>query len=218
MSGVLVREHYGNREDWLANRKYIGGSEIAAMLGISPFMSNVDLWELKTGRKPPKDLSDNAAVEYGNRLEPALRTLFAAEHPELLVEHHPFDILYQTDFPYIRCTLDGDLTEKGTGRKGILEIKTVQCTNRAIWDAWNGRVPQYYYTQCIGQLVSTGWDFVDLYAQLKKLNGDSVIKRYHFERMEKLEDIEWLKTKAKQWWEGYVVNDIKPAFLLPDVL
>jgi predicted phage-related endonuclease len=54
------------REEWLARRTgYIGGSDAAAALGLSPWKTNVDLWEEKTGRKPAPDISNNAAVHCG---------------------------------------------------------------------------------------------------------------------------------------------------------
>ena len=48
---------------WHAERaKGIGGSEAAAIVGLSPWCSNVELWQRKTGRKAAPDISDNAAV------------------------------------------------------------------------------------------------------------------------------------------------------------
>lgn len=212
---MLIRNHYNSREEWLANRHAIGGSEAAAVVGMSPFMTNVELWEYKTGRKAPPDLSENEAVAYGVRLESALRMLYTAEHPEFAVSHFPYDILHQDDFPYLACTLDGELMEKETGRLGILEIKTVQATSSVIWQKWKERVPDNYFIQCMSQLIATGWDFVDLYAQLKQRDGDSMIRRYHFERQDHLDDIAWLKPKLKRYWEENIVGGIRPAMILP---
>ena len=52
-----------NREEWLKVRKCqgIGGSEAGAVLGVNKYQTNLDLWELKTGRKEAPDLSDNPA-------------------------------------------------------------------------------------------------------------------------------------------------------------
>ena len=214
----LVREHYNNREEWLANRKYIGGSEVAAALGLSPFMTNVELWEYKTGARQPKDISGNAAVEYGVRMEPVLRALYAAEYPEMIVDYHQYDILHQEDFPYIGATLDGDLIERETGRRGILEIKTVQLARKTVWMEWDNKVPQHYYVQCLGQLVATGWDFVDLFAHFRKWDGDTLTKRYRFKREEHEESIAWLKGKIKSYWMQYISTGIRPPMILPDIL
>jgi len=44
-----------DRSEWLENRKSgIGGSEISAVIGCNPYLDNVALWELKTGRKQAK--------------------------------------------------------------------------------------------------------------------------------------------------------------------
>jgi predicted phage-related endonuclease len=40
-------------EQWLADRrKCIGGSDIDAILGLSPYRTPVDVWAEKTGRSP----------------------------------------------------------------------------------------------------------------------------------------------------------------------
>lgn len=212
---MLIREHYENREEWLEHRKRIGGSEIAAVIGQSPFMSNVELWELKTGKRKPKDLSGNENVKYGVRLESALRGLFQAEHPEMQVEYYPYDILYQDDIPYIACTLDGELTETQTGKKGILEIKTAQMSSKVARLKWDGKVPMNYYCQCLAQLIATGWDFVCLYAQLKRMDGDSEIRLYRFDREDCLPDMDWINGEAKKFWYGNIMGGNKPATILP---
>ena len=51
------------RTEWLQERKKgIGGSDAAAILGLNPYMSNVDLWEIKTGRKEQEDISEKEIV------------------------------------------------------------------------------------------------------------------------------------------------------------
>ena len=52
---MITKTILSNHEEWLKNRKNgIGGSEIAAAIGKNPYMTNVELWELKTGRKKRK--------------------------------------------------------------------------------------------------------------------------------------------------------------------
>ena len=63
---------FKNRKDWLEGRKDlhgIGGSDAAAALGLNPWRSNLDLWEIKTGRKAAPDISDNERVRYGQNAE-----------------------------------------------------------------------------------------------------------------------------------------------------
>jgi hypothetical protein len=57
-------------------------------------------------------------------MEPAIRDFFMAQYPGYELYYGAYDILYQSDRPWLFATLDGELTETDTGRKGILEIKT----------------------------------------------------------------------------------------------
>lgn len=220
---MLERICYPDRETWLAGRmNSIGGSEAAAVIGKSTFMSNVELWRLKTGIEKPKDLSQNSHVQYGNRLEGPLRNLFAAEHPEMKVEHHAFDVLYQTERPWLTATLDGELTEEIKNAygwqilKGVLEIKTADVSMAVQYAKWRNAVPMQYYCQCIHQLIATGYDFVCLYAQLRQANGDSQIKCYRFNRNDGkvIADMDWLLSKEEPFWNVNVIGNKRPNMIL----
>lgn len=216
--GVLVRKEYPNREQWLEGRREgIGGSDCAAVLGISPFLSNVELWEEKTGRRQGKDLDQNSAVEYGNRMEQAMRVMFAAEHPEFELEYHQFDILYQRELPWITATLDAELTERETGRKGILEIKTVQAITRAVWEKWRNAIPPYYYAQVCHQLQATGFDFNILYAKLVQKDGDSSLRAYRFNREDVQEDMDYIVGEETAFWKNNVRAGKRPSLILPSL-
>ena len=207
---MLQRKVYEDRASWLAGRSVsIGASEAAAVIGMSPFESQYELWERKTGIKPPKDLSGSAVIEYGNRLEPALRTMFQAEHPELKVEYHQFDVLYQSERPWMTATLDGELTD-ADGRKGILEIKTSSVGKKTQWDAWRDAIPTHYMCQVCHQLLVTGWDYAYLYAKLVKLNGDSEIRTYLIKAEEHKEDMEWLLSQETKFWNEYILQQKAP--------
>lgn len=216
--GVLVRKEYPNREKWLEGRRAgIGGSDCAAVLGISPFLSNVELWEEKMGRRQGKDLSQNSAVEYGNRMEQAMRVMFAAEHPEFELEYHQFDILYQREIPWITATLDAELTERETGRKGALEIKTVQAITRAVWEKWRNAIPPYYYAQVCHQLQATGFDFNILYAKLVQKDGDSSLRAYRFNREDVQEDMDYIVGEETAFWKNNVMAGKRPSLILPSL-
>lgn len=49
--------------------KNIGGSDIAAVLGVSPYKSKWQLWMEKAGKLQPEDLSGNTAIQAGTFLE-----------------------------------------------------------------------------------------------------------------------------------------------------
>ena len=212
---MLQRKTFNDRADWLRGRtSSIGASEAAAVVGMSPFDSMYDLWARKTGNAPEKDLSGNPVIEYGNRLEPAMRVMFQAEHPELKLEYHQFDVLHQEGRPWMTATLDGELTD-AQGRKGILEIKTASVGKKAQWDKWNDAIPLNYRAQICHQLLVTGWDFAVLYAKLLKLNGDSELRTYWFEREEMKEEMDWLLEQETSFWNKFVATRTAPPVTLP---
>ena len=208
---MLQYEHHDIREDWLANRdNHIGASEAGAILGLG-FMSKIDLWKIKTGRMTPKDLSDNAAVAYGNRAEDALRQLFMAKHPELSLTYRPFDFVFQSERPWLRATLDGELTDIQSDAKGILEIKTTTCLSRADWEKWNGRVPDGYLAQLSHQFLATGFEFAYLFAELMGSDGNSVIRSYYFTREDMQDNMEYLLNEEERFWECVVADRMPPV-------
>ena len=211
---ALERICPANREEWLEARKAqgIGASEAAAIVGLSPWMSKNDLWDIKTGKKMPKDLSGNAAVEQGIRMEGAIRTVFAARHPEFQIEHHAYDILYQSDRPWLFATLDGEITESfadSSVKKYPLEIKTSTPRGKADWDKWSdGKIPDNYYIQILHQMLATGWEKAYLTAFLYG-KEDIIIREYDFLRKDCEADLDWLLKEETAFQES-IVSGQKP--------
>lgn len=208
-----------NREEWLKARlKGIGASEAAAIVGQSPYMTNVELWELKTGRKTAIDISDKPCVQYGKTAEEYLRELFKLDYPQYIVGYDEFGLVANCkECPFIFATLDGDLTEKG--RKGVLEIKTTEIQQSSQWAKWDNQVPQSYFLQILHQLIATGYDFAILNAQIKyHKNGEMLktIRNYRIERSDILDDIEYLKSEEIKFWQ-YVLEDKRPPLKLPQI-
>lgn len=209
-----------NRDEWLKARQAqgIGGSEAGAVLGVNKYQSNVDLWELKTGRREPADLSENAAVQFGKYAEPLLRELFKQDYPEFDVNYHEFWIYVNDQYPFIFATLDGELTAPD-GSRGILEIKTTTIQNKSQWDEWDGRIPDSYYAQILHQMTATGWDFVILKAYIRYHVDGEVrvsIRHYRINRSDVQADIEYLIQREAAFWED-VQNNVQPALILPEI-
>lgn len=208
------RLHFETREEWLEGRMQgIGASEAAAVVGMSPWMSKLKLWRLKVGAEKARDLSGSAAVSRGVRMEPALRSLYAAMHPNCTVDYFPYDILYQADRPYIFATLDGEITDEH-GRKGVLEIKTSSPNGKAGWAKWDGQIPSNYFCQILHQMLATGYEFVDLMASLENMDGDLSIRTYHFEGTEQAANMAWLLEQETGFYQNNVLNGVPPAAIL----
>lgn len=102
--------------------KYIGGSDIPAIMGISPFKSRFDLLLEKAGLKEP-DFSGNIYTEYGNVMEPKIRKYVSEFQGMTFTEGKHI-------YGDVRIHTDGEDAELGT----ILEIKTTSQINDRVDD------------------------------------------------------------------------------------
>ena len=208
------------REDWLKERQQgLGASDAAAILGLSNWKSSDALWETKTGQAQPDDISDNPFVQYGIAAEPLLRELFKLDYANVYtVDYEEYKIVKNAEYPFIFATLDGELAEIATGRKGVLEIKTAEIMNAGQWMQWKDRIPDSYYVQLCHALLATGFDFAVLKAQIK-YHKDGVLniatRHYHIERNEVEDDIELLKKECIKFWQSVESNERPPLKLPP---
>lgn len=216
---AIHRTTFDSKEEWLKNRTRIGGSDAAAILGMNPWKSNIELWMEKTGQASAPDISDKDVVKYGVAAEPLLRNLFAIDFPEYEVEYFGDNMILNDDFPFGSASLDGELTEKETGRKGILEIKTTNILQSMQKEKWKNRLPDNYYIQVLHYLMITEYDFAVLKAQLKfDFNGELMFqtKHYHIERADVQEDIDYLEEAERKFWEQ-VQSKKRPDLILPEI-
>lgn len=208
-----------SRDEWLENRKNaLGGSDIAAVIGANPYMSNVDLWEIKTGRKEQKDISDEPYVKYGTEAEAPLRELFKLDFPQYEMHYVENNSWTNSKYPFAQASVDGWLTDEN-GRRGIWECKTTNIVNCLVRDKWNGGIPQNYYCQCLFYMAVLEADFCVLKAQLKSEFDSEVridTRHYFFERKDVENDVEYLMKKGAEFWE-YVQNDKMPNLILPEI-
>ena len=210
---ALERRTFEDRESWLAWRiNGIGGSEAAAVIGESKWCSTLELWKLKCGIEQPKDLSGVDYVQQGVRMEPVLRDYFRATHPELTIEHHALDVLYQSERPWLFATLDGEIV-RSDGQRGILECKYSAPRGKGAWSEWTNRVPQSYYAQVLHQLLATGYSFVYLVACLESFNGDSSFRTYLWERDDETVtgQLAWLEAREREFWSCVTERIMPPV-------
>lgn len=214
----ITRIQFDSMEEWLVNRKGIGGSDASAILGLNPYKTNQELWMEKKGQMSPVDISDKPYVKYGNDAEPLLRALFALDYPEYKVEYYDNNMIINKKYPWAHASLDGELMNPD-GRRGILEIKTTNILQSMQWEKWDNRIPDNYYIQVLHYLLVTEYDFVVLKAQLKRVRNGEVrltTKHYHIEREEVLSDIKMLKEEEEVFWHS-LQSGQEPGLLLPEI-
>jgi putative phage-type endonuclease len=208
------------REQWLAERRLgIGGSDAAAVLGLSPWKTNVELWEEKAGRREERDISDDPYVQYGVAAEPLIRSMFAIDYPQYTVSHEENVSEVCEAYPQLRASLDGRLVEAETNRVGVLEIKASFINSRADREKWKDAVPQHYFIQVLHNMFVVNADFAVLKARLVS-DWESGLwiteKSYHFERADHTEDIQFLIEKELAFWR-LVETDTRPDLILPEI-
>lgn len=101
--------------------KYIGGSDIPAIMGISPFKKRFELLQEKAGIKE-NTFTGNAFTEYGQNMEGTIREYISISNGTKYEEGKHFKILYKdgeaVDDIGVRIHTDGEAGNE------ILEIKT----------------------------------------------------------------------------------------------
>ena len=211
-----------DRNEWLHHRQnYIGGSEASAVVGMNPYMSNVDLFELKTGQRESEDISGKSYVQYGIAAEPLIREIFKINYPQ-------YDVLYEENnsfsndrVPWAAASLDGWIVDKETGRHGIWECKTSEIVSSMHKEKWKDRIPDNYYCQLLHYfMVREDCEFAHLTALLTWKFEDQEIyqqlRNYHIERSDVEEDIRFLESSERTFWQQ-VQQRQRPALKLPEI-
>ena len=215
---MIRRQELGSRDAWLQERgKRSGGSEAAAIIGQNPFTSNVELWELKTGRRKAEGITDNPFVAYGSEAERYLRELFRLDHPQYKVEYTENNLWTNDLYPFAHASLDGWMYDK-EDRFGVLEIKTATIISGVQKLKWENKIPNNYFCQVLWYMAITQADFAEIKAQLKweAENVLCVTKHYHIERKDVQGDIDFLMEKGREFW-SYIENDKRPPLVLPEI-
>ena len=184
-------------EAWLAaRRKGIGGSDAAAVCGLSRYSSALDVWLQKTGRNPATP--DNEAMLWGRLLEPIVRNEFA-RLSGLTVKECPY-ILQSREHPFMIANVDGIVTEKD-GSKAVLEIKTTNSFT-AIKDVEDG-LPATWLCQIYHYLFVC--DLPKAYVVV--LIGGNKLQWQVVDRDE--ETIQNIVALERHFWD-FVVRDVPP--------
>jgi len=152
---IAADREKNNRQRWnAARRQGIGGSDAAAVLGLSPWRKPYALWQEKRGEVEPEDISQKEPVLWGTKLEPIIAEEWAARTGKKVISRGLFR---DKKYPYMLANIDRQVV----GEDAILEIKTTNRFNVEAWgkeaeDTEDGNVPPYYYCQCMHYLAVTG--------------------------------------------------------------
>jgi len=182
-------------------KNIIGGSDIAAICGMSRWGTALSLWAEKTGRIEQPDLSDNEAVEMGTDLEDFVAKKFMQRSGKKIrrdrrMFKHPV-------YSHFVAHID----RRVVGTDELLECKTCSAWKAKEWE--DEEIPQEYICQVqwyLGILgMSKGYIAVLIGGQ------KFVWKEIDFES----ELFELMIEKAKKFWQ-MVKDDMPPVAIAGD--
>ena len=148
MQGITQISTKGmSREEWLLQRKKtIGGSDAAAIVGLSAYASPYSVWADKTGRLPDK--TDNEAMRQGRDLEEYVARRFTEETGKKVRRNTA--MLYNPLYPFAHADVDRMIVGEDAG----LECKTTSVLDLKQFK--DVEFPEKYYAQCVHYLAVTG--------------------------------------------------------------
>lgn len=194
---------FTNQDFTVDRSKYLGGSDIGAILGLSPFRTPLQVWQEKTGKETAQH--DSLPLRFGSFAEEFVAseysrsTGFALRHDESLFIH--------PKYPFMCAHLDRLVFGMGLDHPPtkILECKTANPFARSDWgQVGTDEVPLSYLAQCAWYQAVTGIADTDLAV----LFGNSEFRIYEIQRDLALEEL--VIAQAIHFWNAYVLADIPP--------
>ncbi|KVN20828.1 MULTISPECIES: lambda-exonuclease family protein [unclassified Burkholderia] len=156
----LVETKDLSRDDWLEVRKNgIGGSDAAAAVGLSPYMSPLELWLIKTGRDanlPHPDPQDTSEpIYWGTLLEPIVAASYTKQTGNKVRRVNA--VLQSPTVPFMLANVDREVV-------GCRDVQLLECKTAGEFGArlWRDGVPEYVQIQVAHQLAVTGKQAVDV--------------------------------------------------------
>ena len=187
-----------SRETWLAERRGgIGGTDAAAILGVSKFATPYDVWLEKTRVLPP--IEPNESMWWGSALEDLVAQRYMLDTGRKV--WNPERIYYDEAWPVLRGTPD----RLCIGEKRGVEIKTAGPYNAHQWgEEGTDQIPEAYLVQVCVYMAITGFPVWDVAV----LIGGSDFRIYTVRRDERIET--YIRKTLREWWESFVETELPP--------
>lgn len=189
----------------------IGGSDISAILGLSPFKSALEFWSELTSCQQQHE-RDLLHLRFGQHAESFIAKEYERETGFFTVAH-PQTIFHKTngfmyghvdrfvvDTPDTPAVVDGTIVANK-----ILECKTASAFSRSDWgESGTDHVPAAYLIQCAWYMAITNCDSVDL----ASLIGNNEFRIFHIKRDLQLEAL--ITLHAQNFWMDHVLPQTPP--------
>jgi putative phage-type endonuclease len=187
---------------------FIGGSDVAAILGVSPWKTPHELWLQKTGRAPREEITPEQQKRFdrGHRLEPVVLQMLI---DRLQDDGHDVQLLRTNErytdpeHPFMACEIDFELILDGEHING--DCKTVHPFAAKKWgEEGTDEVPIEYAAQFMHGLGITGRQK----CIVATLIGMDDLLIYMIERDD--ETIAGIRGRVVEFWNECIVADTAP--------
>lgn len=180
-------------------RKFLGGSDVAAILGISPWRTALDVYMDKVQpREESHDPARQRALSRGKRMEPYVVDLLRDEAGLVIVARGARHI--DSEVPFLAAEIDAE-AESGEN----IEIKTVSPFKAREWgEQQTDEIPVHYTAQVQHGLMVTGRRL----CVLGVLIGADDFRVYRVERDD--ETIAAMREREIAFWREHVERGIPP--------
>lgn len=176
----------------------IGGSDIPAILGVSPYATPTDVWLEKTHHPSWQPKKVSPEMRFGTLLEPVLRAAYAEDRSTVV--HATGEKTYWADDHIRYAHLDGLIANEG-----IWEGKCPFQTYRN----WTDGPPVYVHAQIQHYMDITGEPFCDVSALAAGL--DPIFQTFRIPADPVAQ--EHIRTAALRFWNDHVLTGFPPAAL-----
>lgn len=192
-----------NNQDFAEKRsKSLGGSDMGAILGLSPYRTAVDVWLEKTGQVVEQ--SDSLPLRFGQFAESFIADEYARITQQKLI--HPLETFTHPTHTYMTGHIDRLVVDANGLPLKILECKTANPFRQSGWgELGSDEVPMAYLVQCQWYMMLTGLVETDLAVLL----GNTDFRVYKIQADQEL--IEMLAHEAQKFWEEHVLNKTAPT-------
>jgi len=173
----------------------IGASESAAVMGVSPWASPMDIYLTKIGEK---ETEVTEPMNWGTRLEAAIADEFAERNK---VDLRRMGFRQHKDAPWF-C---GHLDRKVQGKNELVEIKTTGIWGRDEWgEEGTDNIPRHYIVQVQHYMRLTGYPI----AHVAVLIGGNEYRQYLVEEDHELQQMIFDADMA--FWHDHVLPRVPP--------
>lgn len=186
-------------------KKYIGGSDVGAIMGVNPWRTPLDVFFEKTGMREIEEIK-NEYVYWGKKIEPLIIQKFIEKTNLSCFEE--ISIRYHDKYTYLAAHVDGLIGDHKQNCSAILECKTTSFFKKKEWgEEGTDKIPLYYKMQ-----VAHYCNIYDLpKCYIAVLFGGNDFRIYEYNRDLKFEkDIE---NKLVDFWENHVLT-MEPPILI----